>query len=269
MNEHVCPVFSRILFKDKDRNWDEIENKLRSESDIPLLKTSNKVQKHVCMNNISYENCRILGELIFFFSPPFCRRSPQFCLNSRESRSSFKVKTHNHMSTKNKYELTWTRNIPKQTDVCLNINIKEGEQQKSETKTLIIIKYLIHNMWQTFVCRIPRCELTSELCVHCDSWRWFSHKNLSVFQSQSSMLWSTQMGLLMPLPVSAWPAPPPLPSPKPPKQLPPLPPAPGLHPQPKIYCRRSFLGPEDHQPGFRLPLPAQRRLHETPARVWG
>ncbi|XP_062422443.1 centrosomal protein of 170 kDa isoform X2 [Pungitius pungitius] len=32
----------RILFRDKDRNWDEIENKLRSESDIPLLKTSNK-----------------------------------------------------------------------------------------------------------------------------------------------------------------------------------------------------------------------------------
>uniref|UniRef100_A0A8C2WQY9 CEP170 C-terminal domain-containing protein n=1 Tax=Cyclopterus lumpus TaxID=8103 RepID=A0A8C2WQY9_CYCLU len=37
----------RILFKDKDRNWDEIENKLRSESDIPLLKTSNKVHKSV------------------------------------------------------------------------------------------------------------------------------------------------------------------------------------------------------------------------------
>ncbi|XP_064789461.1 centrosomal protein of 170 kDa-like [Oncorhynchus masou masou] len=32
----------RILFKDKDRNWDEIESKLRSDSDIPLLKTSNK-----------------------------------------------------------------------------------------------------------------------------------------------------------------------------------------------------------------------------------
>ncbi|MEQ2235235.1 hypothetical protein ILYODFUR_000297 [Ilyodon furcidens] len=32
----------RILFKDKDRNWDEIESKLKSESDIPLLKTSNK-----------------------------------------------------------------------------------------------------------------------------------------------------------------------------------------------------------------------------------
>ncbi|XP_069035933.1 centrosomal protein of 170 kDa isoform X3 [Lepisosteus oculatus] len=32
----------RILFKDKDRNWDEIENKLRAESDMPLLKTSNK-----------------------------------------------------------------------------------------------------------------------------------------------------------------------------------------------------------------------------------
>ncbi|XP_041645219.1 centrosomal protein of 170 kDa isoform X2 [Cheilinus undulatus] len=32
----------RILFKDKDRNWDDIESKLRSESDVPLLKTSNK-----------------------------------------------------------------------------------------------------------------------------------------------------------------------------------------------------------------------------------
>lgn len=37
--------FSRILFKDKDRNWDEIENKLRSESETPLLKTSNKVER--------------------------------------------------------------------------------------------------------------------------------------------------------------------------------------------------------------------------------
>ncbi|TMS04815.1 Centrosomal protein of 170 kDa [Larimichthys crocea] len=100
-------VFRRILFKDKDRNWDEIENKLRSESDIPLLKTSNK------------EISSILLEL------------------------------------------------------------KRVEKQLQ--------------------------------------------------------------------------APPPLPSPKPPKQLPPLPPAPGLRPQPKIYCRRSFLGPEDHQPGFRLP----------------
>lgn len=32
----------RILFKDKDRNWDEIESKLRVDSDVPLLKTSNK-----------------------------------------------------------------------------------------------------------------------------------------------------------------------------------------------------------------------------------
>lgn len=32
----------RILFKDKDRNWDEIESKLRAESEVPLLKTSNK-----------------------------------------------------------------------------------------------------------------------------------------------------------------------------------------------------------------------------------
>ncbi|KAM3931147.1 centrosomal protein of 170 kDa isoform 2-T2 [Leptodactylus fuscus] len=30
----------RLLFKDKERNWDEIEKKLRSESDIPILKTS-------------------------------------------------------------------------------------------------------------------------------------------------------------------------------------------------------------------------------------
>nr|XP_044998282.1 centrosomal protein of 170 kDa isoform X5 [Jaculus jaculus] len=30
----------RILFKDKDRNWDEIENKLRTESEVPIVKTS-------------------------------------------------------------------------------------------------------------------------------------------------------------------------------------------------------------------------------------
>ncbi|XP_055275688.1 centrosomal protein of 170 kDa isoform X8 [Moschus berezovskii] len=30
----------RILFKDKDRNWDEIESKLRAESEIPIVKTS-------------------------------------------------------------------------------------------------------------------------------------------------------------------------------------------------------------------------------------
>ncbi|XP_062852061.1 centrosomal protein of 170 kDa isoform X4 [Trichomycterus rosablanca] len=32
----------RILFKDKDRNWDDIESKLNTESDVPLLKTTNK-----------------------------------------------------------------------------------------------------------------------------------------------------------------------------------------------------------------------------------
>lgn len=36
---------NRILFKDKDRNWDEIESKLHVDSDAPLLKTSNKVKK--------------------------------------------------------------------------------------------------------------------------------------------------------------------------------------------------------------------------------
>ncbi|XP_035872044.1 centrosomal protein of 170 kDa isoform X11 [Phyllostomus discolor] len=30
----------RILFKDKDRNWDEIESKLRTESEVPIVKTS-------------------------------------------------------------------------------------------------------------------------------------------------------------------------------------------------------------------------------------
>nr|XP_061821237.1 centrosomal protein of 170 kDa-like isoform X3 [Nerophis lumbriciformis] len=32
----------RILFKDEDRNWEDIESKMKSESDVPLLKTSNK-----------------------------------------------------------------------------------------------------------------------------------------------------------------------------------------------------------------------------------
>ncbi|KAM6279357.1 centrosomal protein of 170 kDa isoform 2-T2 [Porphyrio hochstetteri] len=30
----------RILFKDKDRNWEEIENKLRAQSEVPIVKTS-------------------------------------------------------------------------------------------------------------------------------------------------------------------------------------------------------------------------------------
>nr|XP_041570756.1 centrosomal protein of 170 kDa isoform X11 [Taeniopygia guttata] len=33
----------RILFKDKDRNWEEIENKLRAESEVPIVKTSSMV----------------------------------------------------------------------------------------------------------------------------------------------------------------------------------------------------------------------------------
>nr|XP_057914769.1 centrosomal protein of 170 kDa isoform X3 [Doryrhamphus excisus] len=32
----------KILFKDQERNWEDIESKLKSESDVPLLKTSNK-----------------------------------------------------------------------------------------------------------------------------------------------------------------------------------------------------------------------------------
>lgn len=34
---------SRILFKDKERKWEEIENKLQAEHDSLLLKSSNKV----------------------------------------------------------------------------------------------------------------------------------------------------------------------------------------------------------------------------------
>ncbi len=36
-------LVSRILFKDKDRKWEEIENKLQAEHDSLLLKSSNKV----------------------------------------------------------------------------------------------------------------------------------------------------------------------------------------------------------------------------------
>uniref|UniRef100_A0AAY4EX66 CEP170 C-terminal domain-containing protein n=1 Tax=Denticeps clupeoides TaxID=299321 RepID=A0AAY4EX66_9TELE len=32
----------RILFKDKDRNWEEIESKMHEDNEIPLLKTSNQ-----------------------------------------------------------------------------------------------------------------------------------------------------------------------------------------------------------------------------------
>lgn len=42
------PFPTRILFKDKERNWEEIESKLRSESDIPHLKTANKVRSCTC-----------------------------------------------------------------------------------------------------------------------------------------------------------------------------------------------------------------------------
>lgn len=38
---------SRILFKDKERKWEEIETKLQAEHDSLLLKSSNKVTAHV------------------------------------------------------------------------------------------------------------------------------------------------------------------------------------------------------------------------------
>uniref|UniRef100_A0A2K6TMH8 Centrosomal protein 170 n=1 Tax=Saimiri boliviensis boliviensis TaxID=39432 RepID=A0A2K6TMH8_SAIBB len=36
----LCFLICRILFKDKDRNWDDIESKLRAESEVPIVKTS-------------------------------------------------------------------------------------------------------------------------------------------------------------------------------------------------------------------------------------
>lgn len=45
---HFYPIFvttwlCRILFKDKEQKWDEIETKLQAEHDSLLLKSSNKV----------------------------------------------------------------------------------------------------------------------------------------------------------------------------------------------------------------------------------
>lgn len=70
-DELFCVVFlSRILFKDKDRKWDEIESQLRIESDLPLLKTSNKVQKLVSerylMGRNVGDNCELMVFFLFF-----------------------------------------------------------------------------------------------------------------------------------------------------------------------------------------------------------
>ncbi|XDV36424.1 hypothetical protein PO909_006205 [Leuciscus waleckii] len=40
----------RILFKDKDRKWEEIESKLRAENEVPLLKTSNQEISSILQN---------------------------------------------------------------------------------------------------------------------------------------------------------------------------------------------------------------------------
>lgn len=40
---HWSIFASRILFKDKERKWEEIESKLQSEHDSLVLKSSNKV----------------------------------------------------------------------------------------------------------------------------------------------------------------------------------------------------------------------------------
>lgn len=45
---YLCTALaSRILFKDKERKWEEIETKLQAEHDSLLLKSSNKVTAHV------------------------------------------------------------------------------------------------------------------------------------------------------------------------------------------------------------------------------
>ncbi|KAI7807973.1 centrosomal protein of 170 kDa isoform X2 [Triplophysa rosa] len=40
----------RILFKDKDRKWEEIESKLQAENEVPLLKTSNQEISSILQN---------------------------------------------------------------------------------------------------------------------------------------------------------------------------------------------------------------------------
>lgn len=55
---YIClPSSSRILFKDKERKWEEIEGKLQAEHDSLLLKSSNKVTA-----------CRVSHCVIFIFA---------------------------------------------------------------------------------------------------------------------------------------------------------------------------------------------------------
>lgn len=68
---------SRILFKDKDRNWDDIESKLSSDSDIPLLKTTNKV----CLITQCKHQCWMSTKMLLASRIPFNTLSC-YCLNN-------------------------------------------------------------------------------------------------------------------------------------------------------------------------------------------
>uniref|UniRef100_A0A4W5KMR5 Centrosomal protein 170Ab n=1 Tax=Hucho hucho TaxID=62062 RepID=A0A4W5KMR5_9TELE len=60
--------FSRILFKDKDRKWDEIENKLQAEHDSLLLKTSSTVRSS---EQLVAGFCEVLDDAVGLPQAPF------------------------------------------------------------------------------------------------------------------------------------------------------------------------------------------------------
>lgn len=68
----------RILFKDKERKWEEIESKLQTEHDSLVLKSSNKVMHlpHIPAksfpNRLDCNICKICIALLQVFSFVFC-----------------------------------------------------------------------------------------------------------------------------------------------------------------------------------------------------
>lgn len=61
---------SRILFKDKERKWEEIENKLQAEHDSLLLKSSNKVMSLSNSHTLSVLSAEgsWMGETVIFIA---------------------------------------------------------------------------------------------------------------------------------------------------------------------------------------------------------
>ncbi|XP_065116391.2 centrosomal protein of 170 kDa [Paramisgurnus dabryanus] len=54
----------RILFKDKDRKWEEIESKLQAENEVPLLKTSNQEISSILQNLKKVERHLLVIDII-------------------------------------------------------------------------------------------------------------------------------------------------------------------------------------------------------------